>query len=81
MRDKVKNLRMSGNSSLIIGEDCILEDVFIDGHCEIKDDVKGEKLSLKVEDKVYKQVKDIDNKDSLPYLKIRGYDVLWDKII
>lgn len=37
MRDKVKHLHMTDSSSLILGDDCILEKVDIDGHTEIKD--------------------------------------------
>lgn len=37
MREKVKNVHISANSSLIIADDCILENVEIDGHSEIRD--------------------------------------------
>lgn len=37
MRDKVKSLHMTDQSSLILGDECVLEKVDIDGHTEIKD--------------------------------------------
>lgn len=37
MRDKVKSLHVTKESSLIIADDCILEKVDIDGHTEIRE--------------------------------------------
>ena len=36
MRKKVKKLTVQKNSSLILSDDCILEDVYVDGHFEVK---------------------------------------------
>lgn len=45
MKDKVKSLHVTEQSSLILADDCILEKVDIDGHTEIKD-TKGSAVTL-----------------------------------
>ena len=53
MKQKVKKLKISGKSSLIISSDCVLEDVEIDGHEQIIEDGM---IQLKVEGKDYKEI-------------------------
>jgi hypothetical protein len=60
MRDKVKHLHLTANSSLIIGDDCVLEKVDIDGHTEIKN-VGGKGVVLENKEKNYKKVIDLTN--------------------
>ncbi len=71
MKQKVKKLKMTAKSSLIISSDCILEDVQIDGHDQI---VQEGNITLRVEDKDYKEVVQLKG-DEEPYLQIRGYDL------
>lgn len=53
MRKKVKKLRVTARSSLVISSDCILEDVDIDGNDEIIEDGS---ICLKVDDQDYKEI-------------------------
>ncbi len=45
MRDKVKSLHVTKNSSLIIADDCVLDKVYVDGHTEIRD-TEGKHVTL-----------------------------------
>lgn len=72
MKQKVKKLRVTARSSLIISSDCVLEDVDIDGHDEIIEDGN---ICLKVEDQAYKEIVPLKG-DEEPYLLIRGYDLV-----
>ena len=71
MRKKVGKLTVTNESSLILGEDCFLKDVDIDGHVEIKE--KGE-ICLEEKKKNYKKVIDVEE-GAEPYLAIRGYKI------
>ena len=53
MRSKVKKLKISAQSSLVIKSDCTLDDVEIDGHAEID---KNGGVSLKHFAKNYKKL-------------------------
>jgi hypothetical protein len=72
MKQKVKKLKISAKSSLIISSNCLLEDVDIDGHEEIIEDGV---IQLKVEGKDCKEIVQLKG-DEEPYLKIRGYDIM-----
>jgi len=53
LKQKVKKLKITARSSLIISSDCILEDVEVDGHDEIIEDGS---ICLKVDDQAYKEI-------------------------
>ena len=55
MRDKVKKLHVSKNSSLILDDDCVLKDVEVDGHLEVKG-MKEKNIEVKAKEKNYKQI-------------------------
>lgn len=71
MKKKVKKVRVSGRSSLIISSNCVLEDVDIDGDEEI---IEEGDICLKVDDKAYRDIIPLKG-DEEPYLQIRGYDL------
>ena len=50
--------------------DCILEDVEIDGHYEIK---QGGSITVKHTNKDYHSLEELKEEDQEPHLKIRGY--------
>ncbi len=75
LKKKVKKLKVTARSSLIISSDCILEDVEVDGHDEIIEDGS---ICLKVEDQAYKEIVPLKG-DEESYLLIRGYDLNWAK--
>lgn len=53
MKQKVKKLKVSARSSLVISSDCVLEDVEIDGDDEIIEDGN---ICLKVDDQAYRDI-------------------------
>ena len=55
MRNKVKKLRVTRNSSLILDDDCVLVDVEVDGHLEIKG-MKEKNIEVKAKEKNYEKV-------------------------
>ena len=55
MRDKVKKLHVTKNSSLILDDDCVLKDVEVDGHLEVKG-MKEKNIEVKAKEKNYKQI-------------------------
>jgi len=63
-------LKVHARSSLIIDVDCVLEDVEIDGHYEIKE---GGNITVKHMDKDYHSLEHLKEEDQEPHLKIRGY--------
>jgi hypothetical protein len=74
MKEKVKELKISAHSSLILGDDCILEKVILDGHTEIKD-THGQPVTIENTTKNYKKVVDLTAEDKEPFLQIRGYKI------
>lgn len=74
MKNKVKDVKISGQSSLIIGDDCILEKVDLDGHAEIKG-ANGGPVTIVNHEKNYKKVVDVTDPKADPYLFIRGYKI------
>lgn len=66
----MKKLWMHPRSSLIIESDCVLEEVEVDGHLEIKE--KGA-IKVKHTDKDYHSLDDLEEEEQEPHLKIRGY--------
>ena len=70
MKTKVKNVKVHARSSLIIDVDCILENVEIDGHYEIKE---GGNITVKHLEKDYHSIEQLSEEDQEPHLKIRGY--------
>lgn len=61
---------MHPRSSLIIDSDCVLEDVEVDGHLEIKD---SGNIVVKHVDKDYHSIEDLEKDEQEPHLTIRGY--------
>ena len=71
MRKKVKKLKVSGRSSLVIGCDCVVEDVEVDGHEEIS---KEGDVSVKNDSKKYKELVATEGNEE-PHLIIRKYKI------
>lgn len=69
MRGKVKKLSISGNSTLIVGADCVLEDVAVDGY--VKLDQKG----IVIRNKQYGRLAPTEPGDP-DYVVIRGFKYL-----
>ena len=65
----MKKVKVSGRSSLVVGGDCILEDLELDGHLELREEgsVKAHHLG-----KDYKSVAALSEGEAA-YLQIRGY--------
>ena len=55
----MKKLRVSKNSSLILEDDCVLKDVEIDGHLELRG-MKEKNVEMKAKEKNYEKVIDLE---------------------
>ena len=73
MKGKVKKLKINKDSSFVLADDCILKNVEIDGHLEIKNPTEKE-IEICHNKKNYKEIIDTSEND-LPILRIRGYKI------
>ena len=65
----MKKVKISGRSSLVIDQDCVLEEVELDGHLHLKE---GGNIKVQHAKKDYKEFTELEGNED-PYLKIRGY--------